>query len=163
MALTLIRISLITMLLLACGAGRPTSAPSASAQQKADALRLTSAQPLLRISVPGDVARDRPAVLEVLLEAIDNPKSLGFNVAAYLETPGRERVAIGTFAAFPVDQPGRFRLRASDAFDKLRASQFDPAKDKLDLLLELQAAAEAGLQDVAVDVGEIRWSREPSR
>jgi hypothetical protein len=118
---------------------------------------------LLRISIAGDVARDRPAVLEVPLDAIDNPKRLGFNVAAYLETPGRERVAIGTFAAFPVDQPGRFRLRASDAFDKLSALKFDPAKDKLDLLLELQAAAEAGLQDVAVDVGEIRWSQEPSR
>lgn len=73
-------------------------------------VELSASAPQERLPLPAFATA--PTVLQLAITAIDNPKAQAFAVSASLQPPGGVEggVPIGTFAPFPVDQPGTFVL-----------------------------------------------------
>jgi hypothetical protein len=87
--------------------GQPDSAPRA--------VVLTAAAP--RQDVPVSAFAVAPAMLTLVILAIDNPSSQGFSVAAAVTWRGTDErtVELGVVTPFPATQPGRFVLSIPEA------------------------------------------------
>jgi hypothetical protein len=108
---------------------------------------LTHVRPTGYFPLDAETLASAPTTLVVRITRVVNPGNTPFQVfvyLSYLSGVGRtepQRILIGNFGLFPPDHPARFLLRASSAFQKLKATGSKPTD--VSLVLEMRRINEA--------------------
>ncbi len=103
---------------------------------------LTNDRPAGNFPLDAQTLASAPPFLALRITKVVNPGRTPLQIFVYLSYPpgaGRtepERILIGNFGLFPADRPGRFLLRASTAFHKLKTMSSKPSAVRL--LLEMK-------------------------
>jgi hypothetical protein len=95
---------------------------------------LTNSQPVVSFAVSPDTLVSTPPVVALSFPHVVNPANTAFSIFVYFsyrssdsasEKPNTppEKVLVGNASLYPADRPGGFRLRASDAWAKLKAAK----------------------------------------
>jgi hypothetical protein len=133
--------------------------------QAADAT-LTSDHPAESFAIPPDTLRIAPPVVVIQVTNVANPNGTPFQIFVYLSyqsAPGQkqtEKIPIGNVGLFPADRPAGFLLRASSAFELLKATA--PNASVVSVLVELKPLRKTDkLTSVEVTVAPPKWKAEP--
>jgi hypothetical protein len=129
---------------------------------------LTETQPAARIRLPASIRAAPAATLEVPVVRISNPQEMSFSIFASLEwrrpaqaSTGNEKIQIGVFTVYPPDRTGSYMLRASTAFEKLKAMGVDLGRDQVVILLEMKRTnPNKAWSAVQVEIAPLRWKSD---
>jgi hypothetical protein len=118
---------------------------------------LASAPPILALTITKVVDPGQEAMgFFVYLSFRSSASSSGAN-----NQPASQKILIGNFSLYPADRPGGFLLRASTAFNKLKAASSKPTDVRL--VLEMKRLHETKpWPSVAVTVAPPEWRDEGS-
>ena len=109
--------------------------------------KLSNERPSASVELKQQTLDKAPAVLEVSATNVVNPEKTPVAIYVYLAVAGKEskkedvRIPIGNFSLYPPDQPGKFLMRASGAFEKLKTAEKNAASTFL--VFELKRLHEA--------------------
>lgn len=131
---------------------------------------LSETQPVARIQLPANIRAAPAPIVEVPIVSISNAQGMSFSIFAYLEwarsasgSSTRERVLLGNFTVYPPDQAGSYMLRASTAFEKLKAMGADTGRDQVVVLVEMKRTnPKQPWSSVQVVIAPLRWRSENS-
>lgn len=126
---------------------------------------LSEMQPLARIQLPASIRAAPLPILEVPVVKISNPQEMSFSIFASLEwrrysrgSAGNEKIPLGNFTVYPPDRTGSYMLRASTAFEDLKAMGADLSRDQVFILLEMKRTnPNRPWSAVRVEIGPLRW------
>jgi hypothetical protein len=149
---------------LCCLHAMQAAAPEKAADASSE-VTLSETQPVARIQLPASIRAAPAPTLEVPLVRISNPQEMSFSIFASLEwyrptqgSTGKEKVLLGNFTVYPPDQTGTYMLRASTAFEKLKAMGADLIRDQVVLLLEMKRTnPNKAWSAVLVEIAPLRW------
>ena len=147
--------------LLACGLAKQS-------EPAVDSVTLTPERREARLPFDRQVWQNSPPLLEVPVSRVKNPHLTGFAIFVYLawtpDQPGpkaRQKVSIGNFGVFPPDRPGRFTLRASQAFAEARKRGVTLRENRPELLFVMRKVrASEAWTPLEVTLGPVTWRRE---
>jgi hypothetical protein len=147
-----------------CGSASRVQGPQQQETVTAEKpLTLTTEHPTGAFSLAPATVIAAPPVLELSVEKIANPAMIPFGIFAYLvpetaEAPSDdEKILIGNVSIYPPDRPGKFSMRASTAFEKLRAK----GKSQARLLIEMKALRDTKPgESLEVTVAPPTWRKE---
>jgi hypothetical protein len=127
---------------------------------------LTSDHPAESFAIPPETLRSAPPVVVIQVTKVVNPGRTPFQIFVYLSyrsAPGQQqaqKIPIGNVGLFPADHPAGFLLRASSAFERLKATA-SSATDVC-VLVELKPLRKSDkLTSVEVTVAPPQWKAEP--
>ncbi len=161
-------ISIAVLLLLGGGAPELTSSSQSTAAKALPAesrITLSDVQPEARVHIPPELGGKTPQILEIHVQRNDNPSSLPFSLAVYLEVPspaegsGRpQRVLVANLGFYPADSNGKFATRVSTPFEQLKRLHSDVNSDSVVVLLQLKRVHEnKPWQPIRVTISPLRW------
>jgi len=113
---------------ISCGSGNLQTAESPKTQATpAETVILTSQHPTRSFSLPSELFKNPPAVLEISITKVVNAAAKPVNIFVYLSgsvdksDTATEKIGVGNFSLYPADRPGKFMLDAAPAFRKIKA------------------------------------------
>ena len=126
---------------------------------------LTETKPVARIQLSASIRAVPAPIMEVSVIKISNPQEMSFSIFVSLEwrrhaqvSIQSEKVLVGNFTVYPPDRTGSYILRASTAFEKLKAMGADLARDEVVILLEMKRTnPDKPWSSVQVEIAPLRW------
>ena len=149
---------------LSCSPAIQVAAPETAADSSRG-VTLTETQPEARIQLPSNTRSSPAAVLEVPVVRISNPDKMSFSIFVYLEwcRPGEgparnEKILVGNFTVFPPDRTGRYTVRTSTGFERLKTMGADLPRDQVVFLLEMKRTnPNKPWSTVVVEIAPLDW------
>jgi hypothetical protein len=164
---------LLVWALLLGGARSAGRSPGGGAERpgKPTPVTLTNDRPTGYFPLDPETLASAPPVLALRITRVVNPGETPFQIFVYLSCQqgagekGRtepEKILMGNFGLYPADSSAGFRLRASNAFRKLKAASSNPTDVRL--LLEMKRIHETRpWTPVAVVVAPPAWQTDVSK
>jgi hypothetical protein len=129
---------------------------------------LTETEPMARVHLPANVRSIPVPFLEIPITLISNPREMPFSIFVYLEwtrsTDGpdaRQRTLLGNFTVYPPNQPGKFLLRTSKGFERLKRMGANLEADQIFLFLEMKRVDPSKpWAPIRATIGPVRWRSE---
>ncbi len=135
-------------------------------ERHAASATLTSDHPAESFAIPPETLRNAPPVVVIQVTKVANPGGTPFQIFVYLSyrsTPGQkqaEEIPIGNVGLFPANRPAGFLLRASSAFEQLKATA--SSTTDVCVFVELKPLHKTDrLTSVEVTVAPPQWKAEP--
>jgi hypothetical protein len=126
----------------------------------------TSDHPAASFAIPPETLKSAPPIVVIQVTKVANPGKTPFQIFVYLsyrsapEQKQMEKILIGNVGLFPADRPAGFLLRASSAFELLKATA--PGAIDVCVLVELKPLYESDkLTSVEVTVAPPKWKAAP--
>lgn len=128
-------------------------------------ITLSDVQPETRVHLPAELVGKIPQILELEIQRNENPSSLAFSVAVYLEAStthdasgGPQRVLVGNLGLYPAESNGKFALRVSTAYEQLMKTQSNVDAESIVAVLQLKRLhASRPWRPVEVVLAPLRW------
>ena len=139
-------------------------------QTKGTPLTLTNERPTGSFPVTPETLAGAPSVLEVSITKVVNPAATPIAMFVYLSRAGKkgkaepEKVLVGNFSLYPPDQPGKFLLGLSSAFEKLEAKNSVSKSSELQVVVEMKRLNDSQpWTKVEVTIDPPKWLRDESK
>ena len=128
---------------------------------------LTSERASGSFPVSPETLASAPSILELSITRVLNPAATPIVMFVYLSPAGKkgkaepEKVLVGNFSLYPPDQPGKFLLGLSSAFEKLKAKDTVSKSSELQLTVEMKRLNDSqSWTKVEVTIDPPKWLRD---
>ena len=141
-----------------------SSLPFLTSTRFVESITLTNERPTGSFALQRALLEHPPAVLEVSLTKVVNPKAKAINVFVYFSGDKKtdsasRKIEVGNFSLYPADRPGKFMLDAAPAFRKLAETK-DAAAKEWRVVFELERPAEQAAAQIEVTIAAPNWKSE---